>query len=497
MLNKIINGVVPDALYPMADETFQTCITSPPYWGLRDYGLEPVVWDAPSGCDHDWNSDGGCPTKIGKYGSTETIKNPTLVASMQKCEHEWGIEGPEFHKGQVPQTKWQGVDAVANGGNAKSGSFCHKCGAWLGCLGLEPTPELYISHLVQIFREVKRVLRKDGTCWVNIGDSYAGAPSGSQTYEGWWHTGGIKSVKGSYVPRNTAVGGLKPKDMVLIPFRLALALQADGWWIRSDIIWHKPNCMPSSAKDRPTTDFEHVFLLAKSKKYYYDQEAIREPMTEATRARDKYGFSGAFKGQFNGTPGEERWQNGRPIDSSKFYNAAGRNKRTVWTIPTKPYPEAHFATFPPELIEPMILAGSSDKACLHCGAAWVRIVERQSNWQERKANGATAGNIGVADDYQNSVHGKGMSHDLSSTSRTIGFQPSCTCEDNDGSGASIVLDPFAGSGTTCAVAKAHGRHWIGIEANPEYCELARKRIEQTETQLELSYRIELKDVGEL
>lgn len=339
-----------------------------------------------------------------------------------ECQHEWHTKtwskSTNYNEGF--NQRWEGspnrIQKQSEMGKIRdvTTGFCTHCGAWLGCLGLEPTPELFVDHLVQIFREVKRVLRGDGTLWLNIGDSYAGKPGGYYPC-GDFDSPSKKEQRGERKVRMSQ--GLKPKDMVMIPFRLALALQADGWWVRSDIIWHKPNCMPSSVKDRPTTDFEHVFLLAKSKRYYYDQDAIREPMSEATRARDEYGFSGAFKGQFNGTPDEKRWQDGRPIDAPKFYNEKGRNKRTVWTVNTKPYKGAHFATFPPKLIEPMILAGSKE--------------------------------------------------------------------------GDIVFDPFAGSGTVCAEAKKWGRHWVGIEANPEYCELAEERIciEQTQLKLDLWWEV--------
>lgn len=367
MIDTVICGTVPDALGPIPDQYVQACITSPPYWGLRDYGLDLVVWDGGPECDHEWETDFACPTKIGKQGSTEYGKWPALANGMEK---------------------------------PKAGSFCVHCGAWLGCLGLEPTPELYIDHLVQIFREVKRVLRDDGTLWINIGDSYcAGTTSNRQK-------GTLDFAEGTLIarqmPRNGTPNGLKPKDMVLIPFRLALALQADGWWVRSDIIWHKPNVMPSSVKDRPTTDFEHVFLLSKNKKYYYDQDAIREPWKDESIAVESRGHNSKMYARVRLADHRDKRINGIAGGNVDFKK--GRNKRTVWTINTRPYSEAHFATFPPELIEPMILAGSAE--------------------------------------------------------------------------GDIVLDPFAGSGTTLAEAKQHGRHYVGIEAQKEYIPLIESRVEE-------------------
>jgi DNA modification methylase len=374
--------------------------------------------------------------------------------------------------------KWEtGGDPTDKGAYSKTqGQFCIHCSAWLGTLGLEPDPDLYVSHLVQIFREVRRGLRKDGVAWINIGDSYAGSWGAHKEHhktEPDFAVGGGQpqyGKDGGWCPQATPYKyGLKPKDMVLIPFRLALALQADGWWIRSDIIWSKNNPMPESVRDRPTKSHEYVFLLAKSKHYYYDQDAIREPYTEPL---NRWGGD-TIKEE---TPKHSKYLDMQGIGSSSAMRAgrpmrpdsSGRNKRTVWTIPTTPYPGAHFAVFPTALVRPMILAGSSDKACPHCGAAWGRVT-KTTNPPQRKTNKRTPPGQ-TANTIPNNVG------DATPAVITIGFQPSCDCLDNDGSGASIVLDPFAGSGTTCAVAKELGRHYIGIEANPEYIELANRRI---------------------
>lgn len=370
-------------------------------------------------------------------------------------------------------------------GEGIDSSFCIHCGAWLGCLGLEPTPELYVAHLVQIFGEVKRTLRHDGTLWLNIGDSYAGGGMGGHI-DHKAATGVVGRAYNGY--------GLKPKDMVMIPFRLALALQRDGWWMRSDIIWHKPNCMPSSVKDRPTTDFEHVFLLAKSKKYYYDADAIREPHQPQSYQRYQHKESLGLPRVWTEADGA-----GIPISGGKKVNynlsSGGRNKRTVWTVNTKPYKDAHFATFPPKLIEPMVLAGSSDKACEHCGAAWTRVTETVEFGR------ADTGSV-----LEDGLHERSGARSLATKRQayraaglesppspiTTGWQPSCDCPDNNGTSASIVFDPFAGSGTVCAEAKKHGRRWVGIEANPEYCELAEERIRIEQSQLKLDLRGEVR-----
>jgi site-specific DNA-methyltransferase (adenine-specific) len=231
MEHRIILGDCVSGLRTLDDASVHCCVTSPPYWGLRDYG----------------------------------------------------------HEGQI---------------------------------GLEATPEAYVERLVEVFREVRRVLRDDGTCWLNLGDSYGSG-----------------------------------KQLVGIPWRVAFALQADGWHLRQDIIWHKPNPMPESVRDRCTKAHEYVFLLTKSGRYFYDADAVKVDASPATAERNKHGFNGAFKGQFQGTPREERWQNGRPIEKPQFAADGKANRRSVWTITTKPYRGAHFATMPPDLAETCIRAG--------------------------------------------------------------------------------------------------------------------------------------------
>ena len=221
-----------------------------------------------------------------------------------------------------------------------------------GQLGLEPTPAEYVEKMVAVFREVKRVLRGDGTLWLNLGDSYAGSGKGRNA-DGTHQEGGKQGTNAGTVvgllTKTEAPDGLKPKDLVGIPWRVAFALQADGWWLRSDIIWAKPNPMPESVTDRPTKAHEYLFLMAKSGWYYYNNDAIREP------SEDKLGTD-RFK---NGCGVGDRSSGGEvSLDKHREYNPLGRNKRSVWTVTTQPYKEAHFATFPEALVEPCILAGS-------------------------------------------------------------------------------------------------------------------------------------------
>jgi DNA modification methylase len=254
-VDRVICGDSREVGKELPEECVQTIFTSPPYYGLRKYEGEPKIWKNDDECQHEWAESSTAPTKIAQRGSTETEKYPSLVENQK----EWGCEQDEFHKGQVAQTKWNNIDAVANGGNAKAGHFCLKCGAWKGMLGLEPSPELYISHLVSIFREYRRVLRQDGTLWVNIADSYWGG-KGKSGYE-LPHEAEERRTKGEtlqqphnvpgYMAMRPADGNhpnIKPKDLIGIPWMLAMALRDDGWWLRSTIIWKKRNCLAGTTR---------------------------------------------------------------------------------------------------------------------------------------------------------------------------------------------------------------------------------------------------------
>ena len=337
-------------------------------------------------------------------------------------------------------------------------------------LGLERTPEEYVANMVAVFQEVKRVLRDDGTCWVNMGDSYAsdikgsgGVPEGSIMFNR--PNSAQKSQK--FSPRKVD-HGLKPKDLVGIPWRLAFALQADGWYLRSDIIWAKPNPMPESVTDRPTKSHEYIFLLTKSARYYFDQEAVKEQANPEYESRYGYKFNVGDKESNGG---------GRPDGASntpgmKEYTGT-RNIRSVWSIPTAPYPEAHFATFPPEIPKRCILAGTSARGCcVVCGAPWERVVDTTySNWADGNNNGRRKGDI----PEERMTFASGKRCEKSTT--TIGWRPTCTC--NAPNVPCVCLDPFAGSGTTVMVAESLGRRGVGLELKPEYIALAKKRCQVT------------------
>ncbi len=411
-----------ESLKSMPEKSVQTCITSPPYWGLRDYG----------------------------------------------------------HDGQI---------------------------------GLETTPEEYIAKMVEVFREVRRVLRDDGTLWLNLGDSYwSDTLSRKDPVESMWGNrpaSDISDGRGN-IPRVNRRGGLgaapkgiKPKDLVGIPWRVALALQADGWWLRQDIIWHKPNPMPESITDRCTKAHEYIFLLTKSAIYFYDSDAISETpkgnmgRPQQRRARElaaQYGLSDGHirairscgasdtgKAQVTQSGFGKNLPDVQALaDEAKavlgsyyreFLTSDTRNRRSVWTITTKPYTGAHFATFPEKLVEPMILAGSSEVGCCpSCGAPWMMVLDSESNPNRPKLDFTRFDDRGITRTTAGLDGRQGKS-----IKTFVGWKPTCKCPEHKPVPC-LVLDPFTGSGTTGAVSLRLGRNFVGCELNPEYAKLAESRI---------------------
>jgi len=263
---------------------------------------------------------------------------------------------------------------------------------------------------------------------------------------------------------------LKPKDLVGIPWRLAFALQADGWWLRSDIIWHKPNPMPESVTDRPTKSHEYIFLMSKAAKYYYDAEAIKESQITPldTKAHQTFGAPG----------GKAEKVYGAKVSGNKWEPSGSRNKRDVWTIATHPFKEAHYATFPPKLIEPCIKTGTSERGCCQrCGAPHTRIVEK-GNLVPDNPGYKPRGNKRGGSFVKNAMTPAGSSQghpNFHYEQTTVGWQQSCKCDDGKPQPC-IILDPFMGSGTTAMVAQGLGRDFIGCELNPNNVKMAKRRI---------------------
>lgn len=358
-------------LKTLESESVQCCITSPPYWGLRDYGTGEWV-DGDPECDHKQNH--------GKQGATG-----------QRADRTFTAEG--FYKEK-----------------------CLKCGGLRidEQLGLEKTPEEYVGRLVEILREVRRILRGDGTLWLNLGDSYA-AGGGKQVIQTKNASHGLDGMR-------QKTPGFASKQLIGIPWRVAFALQADGWYLRSDIIWAKPAPMPESVTDRPTRSHEYIFLLAKSEKYYCDMESVKEPAVCGHPSGNGYKRDARLSySDENGARGsDEQWKPRPSVPKGGFSGKTEamsdtgqnafravtetRNLRDVWSVGAEPFPEAHFATFPPKLIEPCVIAGCPP--------------------------GGT------------------------------------------------ILDPFSGAGTTGLVAKKYQRNFLGIELNPVYVEMAERRLSQ-------------------
>lgn len=354
-----------------------------------------------------------------------------------------------------------------------------------GQIGLEASPREFIDQMVTVFREVRRVLRDDGTLWLNLGDSYAGSwgAQGRPQGDGDMNGRSVASARqiGAHPRFKDITGtrgkemGLKPKDLMGIPWRVAFALQEDGWWLRSEIIWHKPNPMPESVTDRPTKSHEQIFLLTKSPDYFYDYVAIQEPVSGTAHSR---GNGINPKATVNGYKTKQNESFSGAINGM----VSERNKRTVWTVSTKPYKGAHFATFPPDLIEPCILAGTSEHgACAECGAPWERVIEKDRK-PTRPGNDTKVGR--VSDDpgspyehHSGMIVGNRDPQRHCTITKTTGWQRTCQCE-TEQVVPCVVLDPFGGSGTTGQVARDAGCHAILCELNPEYIELIKARLEQ-------------------
>lgn len=375
------------------------------------------------------------------------------------CRHDWARPQRGRRSDLLPaaQSRSQGrlgTDERQARAGLEGGCFCRRCGAWRGCLGLEPYPELYVCHLVLVLRAVRRALRDDGTLWLVIGDSFAASRSHQAKDRGSGDLGGALATG--------APAALKPKDLVGIPWRVAFALQADGWWLRSDIVWAKPNPMPESVRDRPTRAHEYVFLLAKRRRYYYDADAVREPDCGRPAAAGYLRPARLSYCDDRGPRGQEReWQPG-----------LGRNRRSVWEVATQPFAGAHFAAISANLVEPCVLAGTSPSACGECGAPWQRVVasERIDRHSQLGVEG------GWTDPAEKLTRGRAPSPGARCLARrtTLGWEP--RCEHAECSARCLVLDPFAGSGTVGVVACRHGRDFLGIELNADYAQLARRRL---------------------
>jgi len=503
-LDKIICGDALEVLKRIPSNSIDTIVTSPPYWGLRDYGDDSCkVWGGDPNCEHEFEFE-----------------------HIQREASKTGIISEKAKIGQGYR-------------NYKSG-FCKKCGAWYGQLGLEPDFDMYIDHILAITKELKRVLKPTGIFFFNVGDTYYGGGHVGLSY---------KKVNGkllkdpkygegrNFCPeKDWDFSRYNPKCLCMTPYRIAMRMiDEQGWILRNIIIWHKPNHMPSSVKDRFTNAYEPIFMFVKNVKdvfywhektgiavdkkpselkegidwdwiecslcegsgefegevcerckgkgkykqsywhsvdYYFDLDAVREPHQSPLHA------PGNKKGReidvleynpfIRNIPGQLK-------DPSRIWGSPlGKNPGDLWSIPTEPFPEAHFAVYPTKLIEKILKAGCPRQVCRKCGKPRVRIVKI-----ERPPDYDPSCVAEYADKVHSNWHNRPVSKIFQDTLRskreTIGWTD-CGC--NAGFDSGIVLDPFAGSGTTCYVAKKMGYHFIGIEIVPKYCEMARKRVNQ-------------------
>lgn len=381
---RILHGDARDVLKTLPSGSVQTCITSPPYWGLRQYL-------------------------------------------------------PDGHPDMAKQ------------------------------IGLEASPDVYVAEMVAVFREVRRVLRDDGTLWLNLGDAYVSNGRYDVTYEKKMGRQGIhRNDVEKYADRDprpaAKAAGLKVKDLIGLPWMVAFALRADGWYLRQDNIWAKRNCMPESVRDRTTRAHEYVFMLTKQSRYFYDAVAIEEEGDIPAGTR-------AAKG--SAARSDLKHVNGRPPE---YYEYTGkRNKRSVWHVATQPFAEAHFATMPPAIVETCVLAGTSEKGCCSaCGAPWVRQTEKRDTGKTQKMTDGWDTGPGGHGTIHRSGREKGAAGVPVTVDVTVGWLPSCEC------GADVVpctvLDPFGGAGTTGMVADRLGRDAVLIELNPEYIEITKRRM---------------------
>lgn len=350
-----------------------------------------------------------------------------------------------------------------------------------GQLGLEPTIEEYLHNQVQVFREVRRVLRGDGTLWLNMGDRYTSGGRGG-------YAGDLAPRAQHYSRKAGVIGkwqspppGFKYKELIGLPWRLALALQADGWYLRSDLIWHKPNAKPESAKDRPGSAHEYVFLLAKSKRYFYDWWAVREKASDSERNRRarqststvrhyklKRDVDSSFSPVHRPNGGNSVFRSS--IVRQKIAMTGMRNLRSVWSIATRGYAGEHFATFPVQLAERCILAGTSAAGCCTwCGAPWRRVFERGRGTDCAQPQLKAAG-----------IHRIGNTEGAYEPPRFVEWVRGCECQMGEFAPCT-VLDPYSGAGSVGVAAVGLGRRYIGIEINAAYIEQARARLE-TEAQ---------------
>jgi DNA modification methylase len=459
---------------PLPDESVQCIVTSPPYWGLRKYaGAQDLLW-----------GEERCP-----------------VAGIDGFRHEWAAAAAAAAKtGGLNSSFGYTSNQFVTGHHADQ---CVRCDAWRGSFGLEPTIEMYVAHTVEILRECRRVLRPDGVLFWNIGDSYCAGATSARSYENLATSTARDARYGkearmpanwrndaNKIARNGRPDGLKPKDLCLIPARVALAAQSDGWWVRSVIIWAKPNPMPESVTDRPTDAYEHILMLTKSARYFWDAHAVREPSESGPSDVKKQIEKKPRIGGKTLTADDPLYKANMEthIGQMRAVGEPGsRNLRNVWTFPTQPYKGSHFATFPEELPRRCILAATSERgACRQCGAPWERVTRNG----ELVADDGGPTRVPVTPVKRAELDGWSRPGGRVETvvpnhhieEQTIGWRPTCLCKGQRGRTAPcVVLDPFGGSGTTGRVAASLNRRAVSMDL--AYHTLSEKRTRHVQRRL--------------
>lgn len=520
IVNRIFCGHSLEILRQFPAGSVHMSMTSPPYWGKRDYSTKSQIWGGNILCEHEWTTE--IIVKKGHPGDMTTLAG-TQTANLSKSACNYG-------------------------------SFCNLCDAWRGELGHEPTPELYIKHLCDIFDEVKRILRKDGSCWVNLGETYYGS-GGSIGHTPDTKNFGRKTAEYDAFPTGTIAqkehGFLQPKSQCCIPEMFKIEMVKRNWIARNTLIWHKPNCTPESADDRFTNDFEHIFFFTKNNDalYWTNEKNLklvtRPPRTsiegidwewQPCKKCSGTGFMAEgededicqrslesfVEGNRSGVPEKtpckkcsgtgtvkytlwtghdyyfeqqfepykmNRWggkfrtnENVKTAPTEKqcggqgslsrmgydcYPNPFGRNLRSVWTIKVSNFKGAHFAVYPEELCVRPIQAGSPEFVCKNCGMPRVKILKPTGNYVGGSGYGSkTAEHMGCSP--TSSLLTKQVQE------KAVAGYTDCGCNADFEPG--IVLDPFSGSGTTAYTALKLGRRFIGIDTNPDYVEMAYGRI---------------------
>lgn len=457
-----------EVLKTLPEASVQAVVTSPPYFGLRSYDLEPTVWGVTDpDCEHEW--DPSAPVSIN-------------LGLNRDFNERWGnSSGQRKQEGEL-------IRQAATRFEPGTSSYCRRCGAWRGQLGLEPHIGQFVANIAEVFREVWRVLRPDGLAFLNISDSYA---TNGGAHRAGSYDGGTGCAMSTGRPRKVPPG-LRSKSLCLIPQRVAIALSDDGWIVRNWLIWWKRNILPTSVRDRFTNDFEPILMLAKSERPFFDMEPVREPASGLGAKGSKFNKGKTAKHQLD-----------RSSDKEREERLATRQPRAVWDIPCQPFPGEHLATFPEALAERALLCSTSEHGCcMGCGAPYRRIVEKGAPLEEWKQACGADSEGGYNGTAQKNYEEAGAQNASATKARilagmverrTVGWTPTCKCLetpdfkivdavarllDPDYRGPvepCTVLDCFSGSGTTGLVAKRLGRRAILVDQSEQYVSMSKKR----------------------